>query len=42
MTKTNVILLFGGNSTEHEISILSARNIARAIDSQLFNIMIIS
>ena len=39
MTKTNVILLFGGNSTEHEISILSARNIARAIDSHLFNII---
>ena len=34
--KKNVALIYGGNSTEHEISIRSARNIAKAMDSSLF------
>lgn len=37
MSKKNVILLYGGNSTEHEISIRSARNIAKATNTSLFN-----
>ena len=39
MSKKNVILLYGGNSTEHEISIRSARNIARATNTSLFNMI---
>lgn len=35
--KKNLALIYGGKSTEHEISIRSARNIAAAIDSTLFN-----
>ncbi|PCJ67455.1 MAG: D-alanine--D-alanine ligase [Bacteroidetes bacterium] len=39
-TKT-VAIIFGGKSTEHEVSIRSARNIANAIDTQEFNILLI-
>jgi D-alanine-D-alanine ligase len=34
--KTRVIILFGGRSAEHEISILSARNVLGALDRELF------
>ena len=39
MSKKNIILLYGGKSTEHEISIRSARNIAKAANTSLFEIM---
>lgn len=39
MSKKNIILLYGGKSTEHEISIRSARNIAKAANTSLFGIM---
>ena len=39
MSKKNIILLYGGKSTEHEISIWSARNIAKAANTSLFEIM---
>lgn len=32
MTKINVAVLFGGRSTEHEISLLSAQNIIKSMD----------
>jgi D-alanine-D-alanine ligase len=32
----NIAILFGGQSAEHEISIISARNIFKAIDTNLF------
>ncbi|MBC7459572.1 D-alanine--D-alanine ligase A, partial [Candidatus Saccharibacteria bacterium] len=34
-----VLLLFGGESTEHEVSIVSATNISRTIDTNKYNIM---
>jgi D-alanine-D-alanine ligase len=34
--KTRVIILFGGRSAEHEISILSARNVLGALDRERF------
>ena len=34
--KVRVVLLFGGRSAEHEISLLSARNVLRALDRQRF------
>jgi D-alanine--D-alanine ligase len=34
--KTRVIILFGGRSAEHEISILSARNVLAALDRDRF------
>ena len=37
MSKKNVILIYGGNSKEHEISIRSAHNIAKATNTSLFN-----
>ena len=36
MKKTRVIILFGGRSAEHEISILSARNVVAALDRDRF------
>ncbi len=35
-SKTRVIILFGGRSAEHEVSILSARNVLRALDRDRF------
>ena len=32
----NIVILFGGQSAEHEISIISARNIFKAIDEKLY------
>ena len=39
--KKNVVLLFGGQSAEHEISVCSANNIFNAIDRELFNPLLI-
>jgi D-alanine-D-alanine ligase len=36
MKKTRVIVLFGGRSAEHEISLLSARNVLAALDRERF------
>jgi D-alanine-D-alanine ligase len=33
----NVLLVFGGQSPEHEVSVISARNIYKAIDRNLFH-----
>lgn len=33
----NVLILFGGRSAEHEISIISARNVINALDRKKFN-----
>lgn len=41
MKKARVIILFGGRSAEHEISILSARNILAALDRQRFEPVLI-
>ena len=41
MKKTRVIILFGGRSAEHEISILSARNVLAALDRQRFEPVLI-
>lgn len=34
----NVLILFGGQSTEHEVSCLSAASVLRNIDRELFNV----
>lgn len=39
--KLNVALLFGGASPEHEISIISSRNVVKAIDLNQFNLHLI-
>ncbi len=36
MSKTRVVILFGGRSAEHEVSILSARNVVAALDRDRF------
>ncbi len=38
MTKTNVGILFGGRSVEHDVSVISAQNIAKYIDNDTFNV----
>lgn len=37
VNKTKVLILFGGRSTEHEVSINSARNVAKAIDTKTYD-----
>jgi D-alanine-D-alanine ligase len=39
--KINVALLFGGKSTEHEVSLQSAKNIINAIDKEKYEITLI-
>jgi D-alanine-D-alanine ligase len=39
MSKKTVALLFGGKSTEHEISVISARSIGRTIDREKYLIV---
>lgn len=41
MTKIKVGILFGGKSVEHDISIISAQNIARFIDLNTFEVTLI-
>lgn len=36
--KKNVLVLFGGESSEHEISLISAYNVLVAVDKELYNI----
>ena len=40
MDRPTVLLLFGGESPEHEISISSARNVYAAIDNARFNVLL--
>lgn len=41
MKKTNVLILFGGRSTEHEVSIKSTRNVVNALDRSLYEPVIV-
>lgn len=41
MSKNNLAIIFGGKSTEHEISILSTKSILKHLDRSNFNISII-
>lgn len=36
--KLNVVVLFGGQSSEHEVSCLSAKTIMEAMDSKKYNL----
>lgn len=40
MDRTTVLLLFGGESSEHEVSISSARNVFAAIDDTQFEVLL--
>lgn len=37
MTKLSVLIVFGGESSEHEVSIMSARNVYAAMDSDTYD-----
>lgn len=41
MDKQNLIILFGGQSSEHEISCMSAVNIIGAVDEKRYNIVLV-
>jgi len=41
VNKTRVIILFGGRSAEHEVSLLSARNVFVALDRDRFEPVLI-
>lgn len=38
MTRTTVLLLFGGESSEHDVSIMSARNVYAAMDGEKYQV----
>lgn len=40
MNRTQVLLLFGGESSEHDVSIFSARNVFAAIDDTKFDVLL--
>ena len=40
MNKQTVLLLFGGESSEHEVSIASARNVYKALDTTQYNVQL--
>lgn len=41
MKKTRVLILFGGRSTEHEVSLCSARNVLLALDRERFEPLLV-
>ena len=41
MKKTRIIILFGGRSAEHEVSLLSARNVFLALDRDRFEPLLV-
>lgn len=41
-TKLNVAILYGGKNTEYEISLISAHNIAKRLDDNLFKLILIA
>lgn len=41
MSKQNLAVIFGGQSSEHEISCMSASNIIQCIDAQHYNIILV-
>ncbi len=40
MNNVQILLLFGGESTEHDVSIMSARNVFAAVDRSLFDVLL--
>ncbi|HEY4184109.1 MAG TPA: D-alanine--D-alanine ligase family protein [Polyangia bacterium] len=40
-SKKRVVILFGGRSAEHEVSLLSARNVAQALDRERFEPLLV-
>lgn len=41
MSKIRILILFGGQSAEHEVSILSARNVYQALDTKKYDITLV-
>ena len=40
MSRTRVLLLFGGRSAEHEVSVVSARSVYAAIDRDRYDVVL--
>lgn len=41
MQRTKILLVFGGESSEHEVSISSARNVFAAIDDSVYDVILV-
>ena len=41
MSRTRVLLLFGGRSAEHEVSVVSARSVYAAIDRERYDVVLV-
>src|SRR5690349_7785787 len=40
MSRIKVLLIFGGESSEHDVSIMSARNVYEAMDSEKYEVLL--
>ena len=40
MKRLNVLMIYGGESSEHEVSLASAKNVVAAVDKQKFNLLL--
>lgn len=41
MNKKNIVVIFGGNSSEHQVSCVSSQTIIKNIDTDLYNIILV-
>ena len=41
MAKKNLVVIFGGRSSEHEVSCISVQTVARAVDLQKYNMILV-
>ena len=39
MEKLNVLVLFGGQSTEHDVSLISSANVINLMDTEKYNVI---
>lgn len=37
MAKENLVVIFGGRSSEHEVSCISVQTVAKAVDTEKYN-----
>lgn len=41
MNKKNLVVIFGGNSSEHQVSCISSQTIIKNIDTELYNVLLV-
>ena len=41
MAKENLVVIFGGRSSEHEVSCVSVQTVAKAVDLERYNMVLV-